>query len=545
MSATVPDLIRADFPILATRMNGKPLIYFDNAATTQKPQAVIDAIVHYYQFDNANVHRGMYELSQRATDRYEAARKTVARFLGVADAAECIFTRGTTESINLVAHAWGRSQLQAADEILLSGLEHHSNIVPWQMACQATGAQLQVVEPDAEGRIDIDRFAERLTARTRLVAIQHTSNALGTIHDVQRMVELAHQTGALVLVDGAQSVAHQPTNLSELQADFFAFSGHKLYGPTGIGVLWGRRHLLESMPPWLGGGDMIESVTFARTTYAGLPNRFEAGTPHIAGAIGLAAAIDYLSSIGLSAIAAHEQRLLLHATRRLREIPGVRLFGQAEHKTAIISFDVVAPPIAALDVATALALEGIAIRTGHHCCMPLMQQLGVPGTCRLSLAFYNTLEEIDRLAEVLRQLIEARQADAKGATARSSDSPASSAIVFATTAGASPAEIAAELVEEFALCDDPQSKTEFLLELGQQLPDAFAQLKALTSSVPGCMSEVYLLGRPTEQDPQRIEFAATQCPDRPRLNCPVANAVLWSICHHDTRVRSGVLFPPD
>jgi cysteine desulfurase/selenocysteine lyase len=508
--------IRSDFPILATHLSGKPLIYLDNGASTQKPQAVIDAICDYYRSDNANIHRGVYELSQRATDRYEAARVQVARFLEVSDPAECIFTRGTTESINLVAECWGRSRLVAGDEILITALEHHSNIVPWQMACQATGAKLRVVVPDAQGVIDLSAFRESLSAKTRLVAVQQTSNALGVVHDVASMVQLARSVGALVLVDGAQSVAHQPTDLAKLNCDFFAFSGHKLYGPTGIGVLWGRRELLESLPPYMGGGDMIETVAFSGSTYAGLPNRFEAGTPHISGAIGLAASIGYIQSVGFEAIAAQEQLLLKHLTERLDKISGVRIIGRASHKAAIVSFVVESPNMAPIDVATALGLEGIAIRTGHHCCMPLMKLLGVAGTCRASLAFYNTLQEVDRFAEVLERIVQSRreqlavgqQPSQTNTVDQHGESMCDRAqSFFAQAAGESPDVLAEELEEEFALCDDPKSKTQFLLELGQQLPDAFGSLKKISTSVPGCMSEVYLIGRPANSGQGRIEFA--------------------------------------
>lgn len=495
--------IRADFPILSTLMNGKPLIYLDNGATTQKPQAVIDAIVHYYQFDNANVHRGLYELSQRATDCYEGARGQVASFLGGVQPAECIFTRGTTESINLVASSWGRSRLQPGDEVLLTGLEHHSNIVPWQFACQATGARIRVVHPDASGQLNMDDFRQAINQRTRMVAMQHTSNALGTIHDVKSVVRLARQVGALVLVDAAQAVAHQPTDLVELDCDFYTFGAHKIYGPTGIGVLWGRRELLQSMPPFLGGGDMIERVAFDQTTYADLPNRFEAGTPHIAGAVGLAAAIKYVQQIGFEAIAHQEGLLLERATKRLRAISGLRIIGDTRPKAAIISFVIESPNIAPMDIASALGLEGIAIRTGHHCCMPLMQDLGVGGTCRASMAFYNTLAEMDRFADVLESVIESRRKPADNTRT----ALAVSAIQFPTAAAATPAQVAEELVEEFLSFDDRESKTQLLLEMGSELPDAFESLKALTSCVPGCMSEVYLIGRSPDNDPQRIEFA--------------------------------------
>jgi cysteine desulfurase / selenocysteine lyase len=504
--------IRRDFPILETRMHGKPLIYFDNAATTQKPQAVIDAIVHYYSHDNANIHRGLYELSQRATDRYESARKTIAQFLGGVDPDECIFTRGTTEGINLIATTWGGTHLGPGDEIVLTGLEHHSNIVPWQMVCRATGAKIRVVQPNSEGEIDLADFRRALSTRTKLVSVQHISNSLGTVHDIKAMIELSHDAGALVLVDGAQSIAHLPTRLPELGCDFFVFSGHKLYGPTGIGVLWGRRAIMEVLPPFLGGGDMIKTVSFEESTYADLPNRFEAGTPHIAGAIGLAAAVDYVQSIGFEVIQRHESVLLNRMNAVMSQIPGVRIIGSAKDRAATVSFVVDEPPIAPMDIALALSNEGIAIRTGHHCCMPLMNHLGIPGTCRASMAIYNTTQEIDRFGQVLIQILDEHRNRISSQTREKSGTvdegrPLVGGIVFAPSSGLSPDEVASELTEDFLFCDDPQSKTQYLLELGEQLPRSFDQLKAITTSVPGCMSEVYLIGRPTGPDSSRIELA--------------------------------------
>jgi cysteine desulfurase/selenocysteine lyase len=516
--ASLASRIRHDFPILATQMHGKPLVYFDNGATTQKPQSVIDSIVNFYQRDNANVHRGIYDLSQRATERFETARRTVAKFLGGVDESECIFTRGTTESINLVAYCWGRTHLQKGDQILLSGLEHHSNIVPWQMVCEATGSNLVVVQPNELGEINIDDFQSALSERTRLVAVQHVSNSLGTIHDIQSMIRLARSVGAKILVDGAQSVAHLPTDLPNLDCDFFAFSGHKLYGPTGIGILWGRREIMENLPPFLGGGDMIESVSFSGTTYAGLPNRFEAGTPNIAGAIGLGAAIEYVQSIGFEAIHLHEASLLAHMNDRLGSVGGVRIVGRAKQKSPTFSFLVEDPPLSPLDVATELSHHGIAIRTGHHCCMPLMQHYGIPGTCRASLAMYNTVDEIDYFVDKLQEFIESKknrigrtpsgngQNSAILAASGSSQSIVDM-IHFAEASGFSPTAVAEEIEDDFLFCDDPQSKTKLLLEFGEQLPHAFDQLKAMSTCVPGCMSEVYLIGRPDLKDPNKIEFA--------------------------------------
>lgn len=511
MSANLAESIRADFPILATQVNGRPLIYFDNGATTQKPQAVIDALVRFYTYDNSNIHRGVYALSQRATDAYEGARAKVAGLLNVRDAAECIFVRGTTEAINLVATVWGQSQLKPGDEILLSDFEHHSNIVPWQMACQRTGATLRVLPSTASGELELHELDSFLNSRTRLVAIQHVSNALGTVHDVAAIAARARQVGAKILIDGAQWVGHYPTDLSQLDCDFYVFSGHKLYGPTGIGVLWGRRDVLESLPPYHGGGDMIETVAFTGSTYAGLPNRYEAGTPDIAGAIALGAAIDYVQSLGWERIIAHEHDLLEYATERLNAIAGLRILGTAPRKASVISFVLEQPAIAALDIAMYLSNEGICVRTGHHCCMPLMSSLHVAGTCRVSLAMYNTRQEVDVLVHALENLVADR-------VARSTPSalPASSAnagegvadeIEFAAPVGVSVVAVAAELIEEFSLVDDAQSKTELLMEFGQELPDLFAPLKAISAPVPGCMSEVYLIGRPVPADPHKFQFA--------------------------------------
>ncbi|MEZ6137649.1 MAG: SufS family cysteine desulfurase [Pirellulaceae bacterium] len=498
------DRVRGDFPILATQMQGKPLVYLDNASTTQKPRSVIDALVHYYTHDNANIHRGIYDLSQRATDSYEAARQKVAEFLHVDDPAECIFVRGTTEAINLVAYTWGTRRLTYGDEILLTSLEHHSNIVPWQMLGNRVGAKVRVVHASPNGEVDLAAFEQQLNDHTKLVAIQHVSNALGTIHDVTAMTALAKRVGAVVLIDGAQWVAHGPTNVTQIGCDFYTFSGHKLYGPTGIGVLWGRRELLDSMPPFHGGGDMIESVSFGGTTYAPLPNKFEAGTPNIAGAIALRTAIDYVQNIGFDAIAAYEEQLLSYATQKLSTVPGLRIIGTAKHKAAVISFVMEAPSIAPLDIATALSNEGIAIRTGHHCCMPLMSEFKLTGTSRVSLAMYNTFAEIDRLIEVLSDLV-ARRADRTPSTSVSSHA---TEVQFASPTAESPEAAADLLAEEFLMFDDRESKTELLMEFGQEVPSCFEPLKAISSPVPGCMSEVYLIGRPDPANADKFEFAA-------------------------------------
>jgi len=389
--------IRRDFPILHQRVHGKPLVYLDNAATTQKPQAVIDAITRYYTTDNANVHRGVHTLSQRATEAYEAARVTAQHFLNAAESCEIIFVRGATEGINLVAHSYGRDHVGAGDEIVITAMEHHSNIVPWQMLCEEKGARLRVAPINDAGELLLDQYERLLNPKTKLVAVSHISNALGTINPVRRLIELAHARGIPVLVDGAQAAPHLKIDVRALDADFYVFSSHKLFGPTGFGVLYGKRALLEAMPPYQGGGDMILAVTFEKTIYNALPYKFEAGTPHISGAIGMGAAIQYLAGVGLDAIMSYEADLLAYATARLAAIPGVKIIGTAKEKAGVVSF--VMDSAHAHDVGTILDQEGIAIRTGHHCAMPIMERFGVPSTARASLAFYNTREEIDALAK--------------------------------------------------------------------------------------------------------------------------------------------------
>ncbi len=397
--------IRRDFPALQQQVHGKPLAYLDNAATTQKPEAVIQAITDFYRHDNANVHRGVHLLSERATTSYEAARETIRRFINAAEAREIVFVRGTTEGINLVSQTFGRERLREGDEVVVSAFEHHSNIVPWQIVCNEKGARLRVVPMTSAGDIHIEEYERVFSDRTRLVSIIHVSNALGTVNPVRRLIEIAHRRGVPVLVDGAQAVAHLPVDVRQLDADFYAFSGHKLFGPTGIGALYGKADLLESMPPYQAGGDMISSVTFERTLYNTLPYKFEAGTPDIAGAIGLAAAIEYVERIGLDRIAAWEHELLRYGTARLAAVPGLRLYGPpVDRKAAIFSFTLShAHPH---DIGTILDQEGIAIRTGHHCCQPLMHRLGVDATARASLAFYNTFDEIDRLVAALDRVRE-------------------------------------------------------------------------------------------------------------------------------------------
>ena len=396
--------VREDFPALHQRVQGKPLIYLDNAATTQKPRPVLEALRRFYEQDCSNVHRGVHTLSQRATEAYERARETVRRFLNARSEEEIIFVRGTTEAINLVAHSFGRARVRAGDEILISAMEHHSNIVPWQILCEETGARLRVAPINDEGELILDEFERLLTARTRLVAITHLSNALGTIPPVREVIQLAHARGIPVLLDGAQAGAHLKVDVQELDCDFYAFSGHKLYGPTGIGVLYGKAEWLEAMPPYQGGGDMISSVTFEKTTYNRLPYKFEAGTPHIAGAIGLGAAIEYVTALGLDAIAAHERDLLIYATEALSGIPGLRLIGTAREKASILSFTL--EGIHPHDIGTILDHEGIAIRAGHHCAQPVMERFGVPATARVSFALYNTREEVDALVTALQKVRE-------------------------------------------------------------------------------------------------------------------------------------------
>jgi len=397
--------VREDFPILKSLVHGKPLVYLDNAATTQKPSSVIRAIGKYYEAQNANIHRGVHFLSELGTRLYETARVKVQRFLGAADPKEIVFTRGTTESINLVASSFVRPGLQAGDEVLITHLEHHSNIVPWQMLRDEKGLVLQVAPIDDRGELVLEEFEKRISPRTKLVSVAHVSNALGSVLPVRKIVEIAHRRGVPVLLDGAQAVAHQKVDVRALDCDFYAFSGHKIYGPTGIGVLYGKAALLEKMPPYQGGGDMILSVTFERTKYNHLPYKFEAGTPHIEGVIGLGEALDYVSSaVGLDAVAAHEHDVLTYGTRVLSGIPGLRLIGTAREKAGVLSFAL--EGVHPHDIGTILDQEGIAIRTGHHCAQPVMDRFGVPATARASLALYNTKEEMDALAAGLKKVAE-------------------------------------------------------------------------------------------------------------------------------------------
>jgi cysteine desulfurase/selenocysteine lyase len=404
MSTTFsPNTIREQFPILTRTVHGKPLIYFDNAATTQKPRAVIDAIVNYYENTNANIHRGVHTLSEEATNEHETARQKVADFINAKTSQEIIFTRGTTESINLVAATWARQNLREGDEIIISALEHHSNIVPWQFLRDEKNVKLRVIPIDDNGELIFDEYRKLLNDKTRLVAVGHVSNALGTINPVREIIKLAHAAGAKVLLDGAQAAPHLTVNVQELDCDFYAFSGHKIYAPTGIGVLYGKKELLHEMPPYQGGGEMINSVTFEKSTWNVLPFKFEAGTPNIAGAIGLGAAIDFVNQIGLDKIAAHEHQLLETATAQLQHLPDLRIIGNAANKAAVVSF--VVKDQHPNDIGMLLDTQGIAVRTGHHCAQPVMDRFQIPATTRASFAIYNTLEEVEQFAKALQKVL--------------------------------------------------------------------------------------------------------------------------------------------
>jgi cysteine desulfurase/selenocysteine lyase len=511
--------VRSDFPLLQTQTSsGKPLIYLDNGATTQKPRAVLDALDRYYTTQNANIHRGVYELSQAATTLYEQARLTIQRFLNAAHSEEILFTRGTTESINLVAHSYARAFLKAGDEILVSAMEHHSNIVPWQIACQATGATLRVIPMNDAGELDVQEYARILAGRkAKLISVVHVSNSLGTVNPVKEMTTLAHHFGAKVLIDGAQWVAHAPTDVRAIDADFYAFSGHKIFGPTGIGVLYGRRELLEQMPPFMGGGDMIKSVTFEKTEYADLPNKFEAGTPNIAGAIGLGAAIDYLTGVGFENFMPYEAELFRYATHRLGEVPGLRIIGTARHKASVISFVMDDPPISALDLGLALDARGVAVRTGHHCCQPVMDRFGIPATTRMSLSLYNTRQDIDVAVEALKQIREraaskpaqsaGRAASAAGPS-RTRERIDPDSLKWPPAAAPDPQRAAAAIAELMDELGDRDSRNAWLLEIGEKLPPMPDVLKTDGTRVHGCMSTVHLFGRKRHGSDDTLEFLA-------------------------------------
>lgn len=394
--------IRADFPVLDQEINGKKLVYFDNAATTQKPIAVINVLKHYYEFDNANIHRGIHTLAERATRDFEATREAVRKFLGAASTEEIIFTSGTTNGINLVASTYGRKFIKEGDEIIISGLEHHSNIVPWQMLCEEKGITLKVIPVNDRGELDMEVYDQLLSEKVKLVSVNHVSNALGTINPVKEIIAKAHAVGAVVMIDGAQATSHLDIDVQDLDADFYAFSAHKLYGPTGVGALYGKKALLEAMPPYMGGGEMIKEVTFEKTTYNELPYKFEAGTPNIADVVALKAALEYMDSIGRDKIAAHEDMLLQYATEQLLQIEGLRMIGEAKNKVSVASF--VIEGIHPQDIGVLLDNLGVAVRTGHHCTQPLMKRFNILGTTRASFAVYNTIEEVDRLIAGLHRV---------------------------------------------------------------------------------------------------------------------------------------------
>jgi cysteine desulfurase/selenocysteine lyase len=492
--------IRAEFPILHQQVHGKPLIYLDNAASSQKPRAVIDALKHYYENDHANVHRGVHALSERATEAYEEARIKVQKFIGVPCLRELIFTRGTTEAINLVAQTFGRANVHAGDEIILTGLEHHSNIVPWQVLCWEKHADLRVVPVNDAGEIQLDELEKLINPATKIIAIAHVSNALGTINPIKKVIELAHQHGVVVLIDGAQAAPHLRIDVQDLDCDFYVFSGHKVYGPTGIGALYGKPQHLELMPPYQTGGDMISYVSFEKTTWNELPYKFEAGTPNIAGAIGLAAALDFVEEIGRDAIAEHEHKLLAYATERVSAIPGVRIIGTAKEKAGVLSFIVEEPAMSALDVGTQLDLEGVAVRTGHHCCQPLMERFGIAGTARASFAMYNTLEEVDVLADTLERIV----STAKPRVIV----PVNGEAIYPAPAAASPAAAAEEIADVFETVDDWAEKYEYLIDIGRKLPAMPDVLKQECNRVQGCQSTVFMHARMQPGSADVIEFLA-------------------------------------
>ncbi|UTW14341.1 SufS family cysteine desulfurase [Marinobacterium rhizophilum] len=473
------DRLRADFPILDERAHDQPLIYFDNAATTQKPRAVIEAQSQYYRHSNANVHRASHYLSSRATEAFEQARHNVARFIGAASPREIIWTRGATEAINLVAHSYGRSQLGSGDLILVSTLEHHANIVPWQLLAEQVGARIEAIPLLDDGSLDPIAYRQLLQQNPRLVALTHASNALGTLNPVAEMTRAAQGVGAKVLIDGAQSTPHLAIDVQALGCDFFVFSGHKVFGPTGIGALWARESLLEAMPPWQAGGEMIEHVSFASTRFAGLPFKFEAGTPNIAGVIGLNAAIGYLQQLDRQAIEAHEMQLLNRALALCSEIPGFRPVGQAAQRVSLMSFCI--DGLHQQDIGLMLDQHGIAVRAGHHCAMPLMQRLGLPGTLRASFAFYNTLEEVERFAAVLGQIVREQ-------TRRP---PQHSAVSVADTACAA-APDSADLLLRLEACRGWQARYREIMLLGKNLPVMAQSLRTDANRLHGCESHVWL-----------------------------------------------------
>jgi len=488
--------LRAEFPLLSRRVNNQRLIYLDNAATAQKPRAVIDSLSRYYRQQNANVHRGSHQLSNDATALFEQARHSAARFLNACDAREIIWTRGTTEAINLVAQSWGRSQLQPGDEILLTTLEHHANIVPWQLLAEQTGAQLRVIPLLDDGSLDLEQFHNLLNARTRLVTLAHASNALGTINPVQQLTAAAKAVGATVLIDGAQSTPHMAVDVQAIGCDFYAFSGHKVFGPTGIGVLWGRQALLEAMPPWQAGGEMIERVSFSGTTFNQLPFKFEAGTPNIGGVLGLGAALDWLMAQDRTALEAHEQQLLRTAQSRLAAIKGFRPIGTAAQRVSLVSF--LLDGHANQDVGLLLDQQGIAIRTGHHCAMPLMESLGLNGTLRASFAFYNSLDEVEQLAQALEQISHTTLHSGTELSGNDED------LFAALPHGHSLSH--EQLSEQLLAQRDWNSRYRQIMLLGRDLPSLPSNLRTEQYRLHGCESQAWLLHRVNENG--HLEFIA-------------------------------------
>ncbi|MGO9600096.1 MAG: SufS family cysteine desulfurase [Isosphaeraceae bacterium] len=499
--------IRREFPLLARHVHEKPLVYLDNAATTQKPRAVLDAISSYYEQSCANVHRGVHALSDRATSLYEQARVEAAEFIGAASPREIVFVRGATEAINLAAHSFGTQHVGPGDEVIITWMEHHANIVPWQILCAQRGAALRVVPITDLGELQLDAYQRMLSPRTKLVALTHVSNALGTVNPVRQMIAMAHQQGASVLIDGAQAIAHVEVDVQDLDCDFYAFSGHKVYGPMGIGVLYGKLRHLESMPPCQFGGDMIETVTFEKTSYAPAPVKFEAGTPNVGGAIGLAAALQWLKNMDRPAIKRHEMQLVESCVRSLSAIPGVRIVGQPACRAGSVSFVLEDPPVSALDVGTRLDLEGIAVRTGHHCCQPLMQRLGVAGTVRASFAIYNSPEEVQLLAEHLGRIAE-NQGPKRHRAAVSRPRPEIQ-LPEERDASAATVEAAAQaLLVEFEGLGDWAERYEYLIDLGKHLPPMPARLKTEANRVRGCQSTVYLAPWVRSGSDDVVEFLA-------------------------------------
>ena len=494
------------FPALGQLVHGKPLVYLDNAASTQKPRPVIDALVRFYETDNANVHRGAHALSDRATEAYERARETSRRFLNARRPEEVIFVRGATEAINLVAQTFGRQRVGPGDEVLVTEMEHHANLVPWQQVCLEKGARLRAVPITEDGELRLDALDGLLTTRTKLVALSQVSNALGTVNPVKEVIEAAHRRGIPVLVDGAQAVPHVGVDVQDLGCDFYAFSGHKVYGPMGVGVLYGRLDLLESMPPWQFGGDMIDTVGFGGTTFSEPPYRFEAGTPNVAGAVGLAAALEFLEGVGRPVIADHEARLLELAVRRLEEIPGMRLVGEPARRAGVVSFVVEGTPLSALDVGARLDAAGIAVRTGNHCCQPLMRRLGLTGTIRASFAMYNTTEDVERLASALRAIV------GGGPTGRTVPARpragGDAKPVYPGPTASTVEAAAAALLDEFDGLDDWAERCEFLIELGRKAASLPATLRTEANRVRGCQSTVYLAARARPGTRDVVEFLA-------------------------------------